>query len=108
MDKDEILAKSREENQNKDLAEAEVKAQVSTIALKVGVCICFILTFLHQTYRGSYDYGVWIVYIGIFAATCLGRYAKLRQRRDLVCGLLCIPCGIFFFVLYLRRVLGVF
>ena len=106
MDKDEILAKSREENQNKDLAEAEVKAKVSAIALNVGVCVCFILTFLHLAYQDRHDYGVWIVYISIFCTTCLGRYAILHQRRDLVCGLLCIPCCIFFFVLYLRHVLG--
>ena len=61
MDKEEILAKSREENRDRDFVEAEVLNHANSIALSVSLTICAIVSTLHAIFRNSVDYAVWIV-----------------------------------------------
>ena len=43
MKKEDILEMSRKENKNRDLAELDVMVQVSSIAGRVGACVCVLL-----------------------------------------------------------------
>lgn len=108
MDKDEILAKSREENKDRDFVEAEVLNRANSIALSVSLTICALVSALHAIFRDSVDYAVWIVQFGILSTVMLVKFAKLRRRHELFLGLMYAGFSLFFFVIYLRRTLGVF
>ena len=108
MDKDEILEKSRKENWNKDLVEAEALAKASEIAVNLGVVLCALLSVLQGIFRESIDYGLWTVMFGIMSTMMLAKFAKLRRRHELLVGLGYLALAVFFFVFYLRDVLGVF
>ena len=108
MDKDEILAKSREENKDRDFVEAEVLAKANGIALGVGMLVCALLSVLHAIFRDGPDYSAWTVLWAAYATVCLYKYAKLRRRHELFFGLLYAGFSLFFFVIYLRRTLRVF
>ena len=108
MDKDEILARSRKENKDRDFVEAEAMAKANSIAINVGIMVCGVLSILHVIFRDTVDYGVWTVYFSVLAATMIYKYVKLRKRHELVIGLFYAACCVMFFVFYLRDMLGVF
>ena len=108
MDKDEILARSRKENKDRDFVEEAVLAKANSIAFSVGILTSGLLSILHAIFRDSPDYSVWVVMWAILSSVFLFKYHRLRKRHELLLGLLYLGFCIFFFVLYLRRVLGVF
>ena len=108
MDKEEILKKSREENNDRDLVELEVLHRANNIALSVGMLICALISVLHASFRHSVDYAVWTVQFGMMATVMLVKYVKLKKRHELLLGLAYLVFSIMFFLLYLSRVLGVF
>ena len=108
MDKEEILARSRKENKDRDFVEEEVTNKANSIAFSVGIFMCSLLSVLHAIFRDSPDYSVWVVMWAIASSVFLYKYYRLRKRHELVLGLVYLVFCVFFFVLYLRRVLGVF
>ena len=108
MDKDEILAKSREENKDRDFVEAEVLAKANSIALSVGIFVCGILSILHVIFRDTVDYSAWTVYFSALTTIMIVKFVKLRKRHELVIGLFYGACCVMFFAFYLRDVLGAF
>lgn len=108
MDKEEILKKSREENKDRDFVEEEAANKANSIAFSVGMLMCALLSVLHAIFRDSPDYSVWVVMWAISSSVFLFKYYQLRKRHELLLGLLYLGFCIFFFVLYLRDVLGVF
>ena len=106
MERDEILERSRKENKNGDFVEAAVLAKANAIAIAVGIIVCGILSVLHAIFAETPDFSVWTVYFSVLAATMLVKYVKLRRTHELLLGLLYGGFCIFFFVLYLRNLLG--
>lgn len=108
MDKDEILARSRKENRDQDLVELEVLHKAHSIALGVGMIASGLLSVLHAIFLDHPDYSVWIVMWATLSSVFFVKYYRLRKRHELLLGLLYLGFCIFFLVLYLRDVLGVF
>lgn len=108
MDKEEILKKSREENKDRDFVEAEVLGKANGVGLGVGMLVCSLLSVLHAIFRDGPDYSAWTVLWAAYATVSLFKYAKLRRRYELFFGLVYIGFSLFFFLVYLRRTLGVF
>ena len=108
MDKDEILARSRKENRDQDLVELEVLHKAHSIALGVAMIASGLLSVLHAIFLDTPDFSVWIVMWATLASVFFVKYHRLRKRHELVLGLIYLAFCVFFFVLYLRRVLGVF
>lgn len=107
MDKDEILARSRKENKGGDFVEAEVLARANSIALGVGIIASGLLSVLHAIFLDKPDYSVWIVMWAALSSVFFFKYHRLRKRHELLLGLVYLGFCIFFFVLYLRQLLGV-
>lgn len=108
MDREEILAKSREENKDRDLVELEVLHKANNTALSVSILICALISVLHAVFQDSPDYAVWIVQFGILSTVMLVKFFKLRRRHELLLGLLYGGFCVCFFVFYLHLELGVF
>ena len=108
MDKDEILAKSRKENKDRDFVEAEVLNKANGYAFSAGVLISSLLSVLHAIFQDSVDYAVWTVMFGMMSTIMLVKFHKLKKRHELLMGLGYLVFDIIFFVFYLRDVLGVF
>ncbi len=108
MEKDEILKKSREENKNRDFVEEEAVNRANAVAFSVGMMVCGLLSVLHAIFLESVEFSVWVVMWAISASVFLVKYRRLHKRHELIFGLFYGALSIFFFVLYLRRTLGVF
>lgn len=107
MDKEEILARSRAEHQNRDLVELEAVSRANNAALTAGILLCVLLTALHRAVLGSVDIGIWAVDWGIMATLYAVKFARLRRRRDLAMGLLGLALFAGFLWFYLHLTLGV-
>ena len=107
MDKDEILERSRKEHKDRDFVEDEALAQASKLAISVGAFVCGLLMMIQSVSHNRMDYSALTLMFSILATTMLVKFAKLRKRLELVTGLIYLVGSIFFFILYLRDILGV-
>lgn len=83
MDKDEILEKSRSENNNQDLAEISIVTQANSIAARVGAALCCLVSVLLMRMRNTIPCGPWIIYFGILGTSYLVRFIKVKRKSDL-------------------------
>ena len=106
MDKDEILARSRKENKDRDFVEEAVLAKANSIALAVGMMMCGIVSILRGllTEKGT-EPAVWAVYFSVLATTMLVKFAKMRKRHELLLGLFYGAFCVMFFTFYLHDLL---
>lgn len=94
MNKDEILAKSREENRQKDPYEMEIKIKASQIGTISSLIICFVLFLIQILAGGGMNYGLW----GVIMAGCGGSNLfmgiKLKRQSSIVLGICYLLCGV--------------
>ena len=85
MTRDEILEKSRKENESGDERELYTLLRGSNIAKAVGLALCLFVVFLTDTFGGdpTASFGAFSIYWGMFATDRGYRWWKLRERSDL-------------------------
>lgn len=93
MEKEEILAKSRSENQNKDLVELSVMSKAYKWAYSVAGLLCCTINLLECIYNGMANTASLMILTGLQAAYSLYCYVHLKRWYDLVLGVL-LACGV--------------
>ena len=83
MDREEILAKSRAENKNKDVYEQEVLKQAGKIMVKVMMILAAIFFVVQMFVGGGMNWGMWAIVFSAEMTTCWVKYAKLHQKQEL-------------------------
>ncbi len=88
MDKDEILAMSRNENKKQD----EYYAEVNKSGLRVGmlsvVIVCFALMIVEYTVYGNIDTGYIVIITVVNAVINLYKGIKLKDKAFIIAGIL--------------------
>lgn len=84
MEKEEILAKSRKENKNKDIAELEVVNRSGRIAAIVGAVLCCVISFLDWHFTKTINCACWAVDFGMLTAMFVAKYVKLKKKHELI------------------------
>ncbi len=107
MEKEEILAKSRKEHRNRDLAEIETAAQAGSVAARVGAGMCCLISVLFVRAMHTMLFGPWIIYFSILSTHYLVKFAKARRKTDLAIAVLYGAMFLLFFVLFVLRLLEV-
>lgn len=105
MDKEDILARSRKENKNRDLAELEALKKASSIAYVVGCIVCMIICAVQWSYTKTINWGCWTANFSILSTVFLVKYLKLRRRHELMMTILEFSMTLFFltgFIMSLR------
>lgn len=106
MDREEILARSRQENKNRDMEDLEVQSWATGIAVKIGVMLCGLLSVLEAIFRERPNMACWTIFFGVLGATMVLKFYRLRRKHELVVGLLYFGFCAFFFVMYVRELIG--
>ena len=106
MRKEDILARSRQENEGMDEREKYIYIQAGSWAAKIGCVICMLLTLVEVLSGNGINYGNWAIYESIYAADCLIRGVKLKKAGTIACGVIMTACGILFVILHLRKMVG--
>ena len=103
MDKEEILAKSREENRNGDERDREIANQAAMYGF-IGMSAGYILMLLLEIFlKGRAGFGYIFLFSVFLAVTGFSRY-KLGGSRVMLLGTICwTVCAVVWFMLYLWR-----
>lgn len=107
MEKEEILAISRRENKNRDLAEAATAQQAGNIAGRVGACVCCLVSVVFVWATGTMLYSPWVIYFSILGTHSLVIYRKKKRKTDLTLTVLYFAMFLLFLVLFAVRLVGV-
>ena len=97
MEKEEILAISRRENKNRDLAEAATAQQAGNIAGRVGACVCCLVSVVFVWATGTMLYSPWVIYFSILAQS--GDISKKEKENGayahyfVFCHVSPVPCS---------------
>lgn len=107
MEKEEILAISRRENKNRDLAEAATAQQAGNIAGRVGACVCCLVSVVFVWATGTMLYSPWVFYFSILGTHSLVTYRKKKRKTELTLTILYFAMFLLFLVLFAVRLVGV-
>lgn len=88
MNKEEILAKSRQDNKDKDLYELEVNKKASEIGSISGIIICAVLYAAEVMVCGTQNYGLWSIIAAVVAGTYLYSGIKIKSKKRIVIGII--------------------
>lgn len=94
MDKEKILATSRKENKNQDIAEAEYLKQASSIAYVVGCIMCCVICVLQWSFTNTINWGCWIVNFSILGTVFLVKSIKMKKRHEIAMTVLYYGFGV--------------
>ena len=86
MTREEILEKSRKENQTGDEREQATVLRGGSIAKAVGLALCMLMVFLGDVLGAdpAAGLGAFAIYWGMYGTDRLYRWLKLRERFDLL------------------------
>ena len=106
MKKEEILAASRRENKNRDLAEMETARQAGNIAGRVGAGVCCLVSVIFVWVTETMLYSPWIIYFSILGTHSLVTYRKGKRKTELTLTILYFSMFLLFLVVRLIGVEG--
>lgn len=106
MIKEEILERSRKENQNKDLADLEIIKQAGLISSHVGLTGCVLISLLFYWIIKKPLISPWIIYFSMMAARSIVKYRKMHNHSELILVLLYSGMGILAILYFMIQVLG--
>lgn len=80
MTKDEILAKSRQENKERDLYTLSIERNAGRIGVIVMYAVVLLLTIIHVIQTGKLNLMLWIVALSVDTAMDIYKAIKLKSR----------------------------
>lgn len=83
MNKDEILAKSRAENKNRDVYEQEVLKQASRSAVVVQMALAAIFFVTQIFVSGGPNWGLWAIVLSVSMTINWVKYIRLHRKYEL-------------------------
>ncbi len=103
MKKEDILAASRKENKNTDLAEAETNRYAGAIAGSVGALVCGLVSLLASLLANIMLYCPWVIYFSMISSNWLIKAIKQKRKSDwLLAGIFMLLC-VLAFIGFLNR-----
>ena len=98
MKRDEVLARSREEYKYHDEMMVDIFKKAGEVSSQIGLAVDAILFGIEAFFFNSFNYGILSIYFSIEATKELVKYAKLKERKQLLVGILMAIIGIALFV----------
>ncbi|MDU2566721.1 MAG: DUF6442 family protein [Anaerococcus sp.] len=98
MNRDEILARSREEYKHHDEMMVDIFKKAGEVSSQIGLAVAAILFGIEAFFFNSFNYGILSIYFSIEATKELVKYAKLKGKKELLMGILMAIIGIALFV----------
>lgn len=106
MDKDEILARSRIENNGIDEYERAVLEKAGRFSMKAGILACCVCAAAEVALTNHVSSLSWTVYFCMMASQFWYKFIRLRQKHELAVALLHTAAGLFFAVQFALDIWG--
>ncbi len=107
MKKEEILAASRKENKNMDLAEREAERYARALAGSIGATVCCVISLLASAIARMMLYSPWAIYFFMMGSNWLVRGIRLKKKSDWIMAVCFLALGVLAMVGLIRRLLEV-
>ncbi|MHB0807848.1 MAG: DUF6442 family protein [Facklamia hominis] len=101
MERDEILARSREEYKHHDEMMVDTLKKAGESSSQIGLIVVAVLFGIEAFFFNSFNYGILSIYFSIEATRELVKYVNLKERKQLMMGTLMAILGIALFVAHL-------
>lgn len=105
MDKDDILAKSRAENNGSDEYERQVLEKAGKLAAQVGMVVCCIIAMTSVLVTERVNSACWVIYFSIYATLFWTKYRHLKRRHELMLAVISTAVGLLFAGLFIREMI---
>lgn len=109
MDREEILAKSRNENKGLDEREKASLKQAGSRAYAVGGMVCMaviLLSAVFDRFGSPATYAAWAVYLSMAGTTFVTKYGALQKKHELILGCFYLVLAAVFLVLFVLKLTG--
>lgn len=106
MRKDEILEKSRKENNGSDELELFTLASAGKLAAQIGMLVCCLVAVLQVIFTNAINPESWMIYFSILGTIFTVKYVKLHKKHGLLLAILYDGLFVFFTVLFVVRLVG--
>lgn len=103
MNKDDILAKSRAENQGSDEFEKQVLEKAGRLSAQVGLIACCIVATASVAVTEHINYACWVIYFSILAALFWTKWRYLKKRHEGIMAAAAAISGLMFLGLFIRE-----
>lgn len=100
MNKDDILAKSRAENQGSDEYEKMVLEKAGKLAAQAGMLACCAVALVSVACTGRTNNTCWVIYFSIYATLFWTKYRHLRRKHERMLAITATVVGLFFLSLF--------
>ena len=100
MDREEILAKSRNENHNKDMVEEDAVKQGYWMGMSIGAAVCMLVNLLEVILADRFNLACWIVYASMTGTMFCVKYIRLRKKHELILSIFWFAAFLAFLGLY--------
>ena len=107
MDKNEILARSREENKKQDERDRMIADKAAKLGYSTGLIVCMVLVIVETAITGNANLGSWAVYMAMTTAALWVEYAYKKKKHQLVFGIIGSAVTVLFLTVHILRLLGV-
>lgn len=84
MKKEEILARSRSENKNRDIYEQEVLKQGGGVAIFVAMILASIFVIAQMVLGGGFNYGLYAIVFAFPTTAFWVKWFRIKQRHELI------------------------
>ncbi len=101
MERDEILARSRQEYKHHDEMMVDTLKKAGESSSQIGLIVVAVLFGIEAFFFNSFNYGILSIYFSIEATRELVKYVNLKERKQLMMGTLMAILGIALFVAHL-------
>lgn len=88
MNKDDILAKSRQENKEKDLYEKEVQTRAGNIGAIAAMILATIFFVIQMVLGEGLNFGLYAVMFSVPAVGYIYKSIQMKRRRDTVAAII--------------------
>ncbi len=88
INKEEILAKSRKENKDKDLFKIEVQVNAGNVGAIAGVILATVFFVTQSLLGDGLDFGLYAIIFSIPAAGFIVKAIRMKRKRDIVLSII--------------------
>ncbi|MCQ2572884.1 MAG: DUF6442 family protein [Treponema sp.] len=106
MTKEEILEKSRNENQNKDIFDLEVQNLAAKISYYSAPVLCAIFSIIEFIVNKKFNFGYLLVLFGMFSVTFFVKFLKMHKKHELLVFISYLVLFILVLIVYIFQLLG--
>ncbi len=105
MNKNDILAKSRNENKNGDERERDIRLRAYATSASIGAIICMLLVIIESVFDRSISM-IWIIYSGMMFSKDVINAIKLKKRMDIGLSVMWGIVLVLHFIVYILENIG--